>query len=424
MTFLYFAYGSNTWLPRLISRCPSARLIGQAHLDGYQALYDKPSIDGSSKLNIRPAASERVHGVVFEIDADEQTLLDNAEPLYRPIEVETSLGSCRTYSYEGEPFNQLPYDWYVATVTLGLGSHGAPSAAAESASNPDPRVGPLRLAGVADHDLIRSILSEGLTSDSDRYYAHPGDFSWWVHHPDPRYEDQLSTWLWADKGFAFLNSREPREINLFTRPGVDRQPFVEWCRQWLGGVAELGWIDDADPLADELAAAGASVESTFTQFEWDLTTDISNPELPPGWSLRHLAGEDEANSRREASHRAFQSTMPDDLHLNRYLRFMRSVAYVPENDLVAVDENGRVGAFMVWWADPSGVAEIEPFGTHPEFQRMGLGRALLRFGAQRAREAGMHTLRVGTYEDWPAAEFYSQSGFDRVGSLRWWKIGS
>ena len=67
LSFRYFAYGSNVWVPRMVSRCPSATVSGVAHLDGWRAVYDKPSVDGSSKLNVRPAKRERVHGVVYEI---------------------------------------------------------------------------------------------------------------------------------------------------------------------------------------------------------------------------------------------------------------------------------------------------------------------------------------------------------------------
>ena len=221
-----------------------------------------------------------------------------------------------------------------------------------------------------------------------------------------------------------INSRSPREISLFADSGVDRRPFIDWCLRWLAGPAELGWISDVDPISPELDEAGASIASTDRRFEWDLTGPIPEPELPPGWSLRHVAGEAEANARRHASHRSFRSTMDEGLHLQRYVRFMRSDVYVPERDLVVVDGSGRVGAFMVWWGDVSGIAQIEPFGTDPDFHRMGLGRALLRFGAQRAQEEGMHTLRVSTNDDWPAAAFYERSGFEAVGKLHWWAIGS
>lgn len=105
------------------------------------------------------------------------------------------------------------------------------------------------------------------------------------------------------------------------------------------------------------------------------------------------------------------------MHLQRYLDFMRSPVYVAERDLVAVSPAGDVAAFMVWWADPSGVAQIEPFGTHPDFHRQGIGRALIYHGLAEMKAAGMNTARVVTDA---AAGFYRGVGFEEAGSLRWW----
>jgi ribosomal protein S18 acetylase RimI-like enzyme len=108
-------------------------------------------------------------------------------------------------------------------------------------------------------------------------------------------------------------------------------------------------------------------------------------------------------------------------HLERYLRFMRSPVYVAENDLVAVAPDGRIASFMVWWPDASGISQIEPFGTHPDFQGRGVGRALIHFGLARMRDAGMGVCRVIT-DDYRAAAtaFYRSVGFDDVGALNWW----
>ena len=93
--------------------------------------------------------------------------------------------------------------------------------------------------------------------------------------------------------------------------------------------------------------------------------------------LRHVTGEGEADGRRAASHAAFKSTMSHEAHLDRYTRLMRSPVYEPTRDLIAVAPNGRIVSFMVWWPDTSGIAQIEQFGTHPDFHRQGIAKALL-----------------------------------------------
>lgn len=123
MAFRYFAYGSNLWAPRMRSRCPTARLIGPAVLDGWVAGYVKPGADGTAKLGIRPRLGGRVAGVVYEIDDRDRAALDAAEEGYDAIETSHGL----TYAYGGVPTSTRPAGWYVSTVERGARSHGLPT---------------------------------------------------------------------------------------------------------------------------------------------------------------------------------------------------------------------------------------------------------------------------------------------------------
>lgn len=422
MSFRYFAYGSNLWVPQMRSRCPSARPVGTGVIEGWRLVYDKPSTDGSAKLNIRPASDGSVHGVVYEVDDDERSLLDAAEPRYTPIHVYVDGDSALTYTYDEEPSESRPFDWYVALALAGAASHGLPKDALDIAVDPDPLAPGVRPA-LDDLDLVQGILSNGLKADTDRYYIHPGDIAWWLHHDDPRYPDHLSMWIQGDSGVVVVDSRPPGEISVFTRTGVDRMPLVLWAQRRLNDQGEVGWVDDADEeLVNGLIDEGYEPIHTNRSYRWDLTDDLPQPDIAEEWELRPVAGEAEANARRRASHAAFESSMPEAMHLQRYLDFMRSPVYVPERDLVAVDPAGRVGSFIVWWADASGVAQIEPFGTHPKHHRQGIGRALIYHSLREMKTAGMHTCRVITDEPRKrAVAFYEGVGFEDAGRVRWWR---
>ncbi|HEU4894958.1 MAG TPA: GNAT family N-acetyltransferase [Acidimicrobiia bacterium] len=422
MAFDYFAYGSNMWPPQLRSRCGSAMVVGPARLDGWRLACDKPSDDGSTKLNIRPDAGASVQGLVYRIEDGERQALDAAEPLYTPLIVEVGGRRALTYTYEGEPGDGSPYDWYASTCELGAASHGIEARGIQSQAVPDPIAPGLRPATHDDVALIQDILSEGLAASTDRYYVHPGDYAWWVFHDDPRHPDHFSTWLQGESGFVTIDSLTPHEINVFTRPGVDRMPLVRWSQRRLGMKGEVGWVSDADTeLIEDLQGEGYSPVTAYRSYEWDLSKPIPEPNLPSGWEIRAVRDEREANTRRAAAHAAFESTMPDPMHLQRYLDFMRSPVYVPERDLVAVDPTGTVVSFMVWWADPaSAKAQIEPFGTHPDFHRRGVGRALIHQALSEMKRAGMEMARVCTGDEMAATAFYEGVGFTDVGRLRWW----
>ena len=423
MSFRYFAYGSNLWPPQMRSRCPSAKVVGPATIRGWSAVYDKPSSDGSAKLNIRPDPDGTVDGVVYEIEDGERQALDAAEPRYTPLTVEVDGERMLTYAFEGDPHAKGPYDWYVSAVALGAASHGLPERLLGVDSLPDPIAPGIRPATRDDTYLIQEILSAGLQAGTDRYYIHPGDYAWWVYHDDPRHPDHFSTWIQGDSGFVTVDSLSPNEINVFTRPGIDRMPLVRWAQRRLSGAGEVGWVSDSDAeLVDALRRDGYTATFAYRSYEWDLARGSPTPEPPEGWELRPVAGESEANPRRAAAHAAFESTMPSAMHLQRYLDFMRSPVYVPEHDLVAISPDGVLAAFMVWWADPaSGIAQIEPFGTHPQFHRKGIGRALMYHGLREMKAEGMTMARVCTDDERPATGFYEGCGFADVGRLRWWK---
>jgi predicted N-acetyltransferase YhbS len=384
-------------------------VVGRARLNGWRLDCDKPSLDGSTKLNIRPDSDSSVEGLLYRIEDGERQALDEAEPLYTSLVVDTSGGEALTYTYEGEPASSAPYDWYAAVCALGAASHGIEAGDIQTGAVPDPMAPGIKPATHDDLALIHGILSDGLAADTDRYYVHPGDYSWWVFHDDPRHPDHFSTWIQGESGFV-------------TRPGVDRMPLIEWSQRRLGGKGEVGWVADSDTeLIADLEDESYSPVSAYRSYEWDLTGPIPKPELPAGWEIRSVRDEREANTRRAAAHAAFESTMPDAMHLQRYIDFMRSPVYVPERDLVAVDESGTVVSFMVWWADHgSATAQIEPFGTHPEFHRRGIGRALIHHGLAEMRKAGMEMARVCTGDEMAATDFYEGVGFSDVGRLRWW----
>lgn len=399
--------------------------IGPATLQGWRLACDKPSTDGSSKLNIRADPSSFVEGVVYRIDDGERHKLDDAEPRYEPVVVTIDGRPTLTYTYEGEAGTAPPYDWYAAMCSLGAAMHGVSEDRIDVASVPDPIAPGVRPATRDDLGLVSGILHDGLVGETARHYIHPGDYGWWVFHDDPRALDHFSTWVQGNDGFVTVESLTPHEINVFTRPGVDRMPLVRWAQRRLSGEGEVGWVADGDEeLIGELQTEGYEPAYELRLFLWDLTDAPPSPELPTGWSLRSVAGEEEANDRRAASHAAFGSTMPGAMHLKRYLDFMRSPVYVPERDLVAVSPDGVIAAFTVWWGDPSGIAQIEPFGTHPDFHRKGIGRALIHHALGEMRTAGMRVARVCSEDDPRARAFYSGVGFSDAGPLRWWRLGN
>jgi ribosomal protein S18 acetylase RimI-like enzyme len=98
---------------------------------------------------------------------------------------------------------------------------------------------------------------------------------------------------------------------------------------------------------------------------------------------------------------------------------MRSPVYVGERDVMAVAPDGRIAAAAIHWLDAvNGIGYFESVGTHPDFQRLGLGRAVLAESMRRMQAAGMtHASVCCEAADPRAVAFYQSCGFQIVNTL-------
>lgn len=81
---LYFAYGSNMFLPRIQFRLPNVKKVGTHKLYGWKLMFNVESFAGGSNyLNIVPATPEEfVEGVLYDVDEHGYKTLDGYEALY------------------------------------------------------------------------------------------------------------------------------------------------------------------------------------------------------------------------------------------------------------------------------------------------------------------------------------------------------
>lgn len=150
---LYFAYGSNMFSRRLQARerTPSAIVVGTGFVAGRRLTFDKVSTDGSGKCDAERTCclTDRVYGVLYEIDPAEKPSLDRAEGLEtgyheEPVIVVTGSGTrdAITYIATAKEPALRPYHWYKALVVAGAVEQGLPAAYVDwlrtCTSQPDP----------------------------------------------------------------------------------------------------------------------------------------------------------------------------------------------------------------------------------------------------------------------------------------------
>ncbi|MFC4350980.1 gamma-glutamylcyclotransferase family protein [Fodinicurvata halophila] len=136
MSFLYFAYGSNMLTTRLQARCPSARPLGRAVVQGWCVDFVKPGRDGSAKAGLLPDSEGEAHGVLFGIARADLPALDRAEAAGKGYDRADSFvvfslaedGDVPVVTYLPRQTRKdlLPYDWYHRLCLEGARQHDLP----------------------------------------------------------------------------------------------------------------------------------------------------------------------------------------------------------------------------------------------------------------------------------------------------------
>ena len=131
---LYFAYGSNLHLERMLQRCPDAEPLTQGILRGYELTF-KGNSRGWGVADIVPASpSSVVFGAIYKVSARDIESLDLYEGyprLYtrKTVTVETREGKRKCFVYVMQPGYKyaLPNMHYFRTIWVGYQNWALPA---------------------------------------------------------------------------------------------------------------------------------------------------------------------------------------------------------------------------------------------------------------------------------------------------------
>lgn len=124
---LYLAYGANLDPVQMRLRCPDARYVGKARLNGYRLCFPRRSIvRDSAVVGLEPAADEAVWGVLYEIGEADLVRLDERQGYARHRPVADNPHNRATVSVVQADGTTSEAETYVTTPT---GDAGLPSAA-------------------------------------------------------------------------------------------------------------------------------------------------------------------------------------------------------------------------------------------------------------------------------------------------------
>jgi ribosomal protein S18 acetylase RimI-like enzyme len=138
--------------------------------------------------------------------------------------------------------------------------------------------------------------------------------------------------------------------------------------------------------------------------------EVDAPELPAGYRIRTVRGVAEAAAVAELHSAGFGSNWTPEL----YMRVMESPGYDPNREFLVETADGSLAGFCVTWLDEiNRTGYFEPVAVHPEYRRLGLGKALMRAGMAAMREWGMEWAEVMYEVDNPGSgKLYRAEGFE------------
>ena len=291
-------------------------------------------------------------------------------------------------------------------------------------------------AGPDDLRAMRALVSAAWAApDHGLVTCTVGDLEWWLAGagPDVDWSSRIRVWTIGGEpaGWAWLSP--PSSLDSFVRHGLPeaeaaivRDEILEWQRLVALRWAREAILADRDVLelpALEAWAADGSSEETFlrghgwtptdtllTQYGQTLDLDLDPPRVPDGYILRSLRGPDDIPARVDVHRAAFA---PSKMTVEKYRILVGGDHYAFDHDVVLEAADGSFAAFAMCWIDPLGsVGEFEPVGTHPDHQRRGLGRVILRHGLRLMRAAGLREALVFSLRSNTASEaLYRSAGF-------------
>lgn len=155
-----------------------------------------------------------------------------------------------------------------------------------------------------------------------------------------------------------------------------------------------------------------------------LSGPLPVPELLNGFFFRPVNGESEVHALVDLHQAAFGTG-----HMTQEYRLamMHTLGYDRQLDLVCVAPGGELAAFCVAHIDSEENERIgqkagwtDPLGVHPNFQRRGLGKAILMQGLRALQSRGMELAQLGTSSENIAMQHLAESlGFEVLSEKLW-----
>ena len=276
-------------------------------------------------------------------------------------------------------------------------------------------------------ELLAMVGRARATSDPHAF-LHPGGLQWLLRRLGRR--DRFAVLRWMDGGAVAGFGVDDDGYVMIQSASASLDQYLALLDEAEAHARQSGrtaievsaWDHDRELLA-HLALRGYEMSGMYGhELVCELVDEPSAPRLPAGFSMRWL--EPELDDAYVELHRAAWSTRAPSYYDGR---MHASVTSMPdfERELVPIiaAPDGTLAAYCIAWFDPrTQTVEIEPLGTHPQYRRLGLGRAVVEEVKRRSAVRGAGSVMVwGGHNNDVAIHMYESAGLRSRRVLRDYK---
>ncbi|MCW4037134.1 MAG: GNAT family N-acetyltransferase [Candidatus Bathyarchaeota archaeon] len=258
---------------------------------------------------------------------------------------------------------------------------------------------------------------------NNRYFSVPTNSRHNNRDELPLWEKTIGIWENTDGdivGVVHSENEEAGEAFIQIHPDYTflYDEMVTYIEKYLADkVGNVGYVklyiyDDNEQLKDIAAARGYRKLTLGTPILNYVIGDIPELLLPKGFRIKSVLDEDDVEKRRKVKAIAFGSNYgPSAWSPASAFKIMQEAPdYRKDLDLYVVAPNGDYASFCTVWIDVKNkYGNFEPVGTHVEYRRMGLARAVMFEGFRRMIQYGVTRSFMGSRN-----EFYQKIGFKKT----------
>ena len=277
--------------------------------------------------------------------------------------------------------------------------------------------------GKADLRLMQGLQQELWRLEGARTQTHVGDLAWMSTHAPRESEwtrrlwldgDRCVAWAWVDRGTSLEYQLHPEH-----RGGALHDEVLDWFEMEVPSQTPLSvwWMEGDDvslALHERRGYERPEDGGAYLYLVQELDEPVAVPELPDGFRLRTVRGEDDL-SERVLVHQAVWA--PSRVTEETYRDVTAAWPYRADLDCVLEAPEGNFAAYVLcWYDDANRVGEFEPVGTHQNYRRRGFGAAVCRYALHRLQEEGATKAIVyasGRADQRQASALYESVGFRR-----------